>query len=243
MSRALALLLCLCARVGAAQEPIFVTPPVTMYQFGGVAGVDVERAGRTTAVSTEAAIGLLPPWTVSVHAVGIDDPGVAFQLARVHVGTRVRLVKVDRPREWLLLSAYGAVALPAGDAATQVAESHSVPDVLFGLSAARMARSGDSFGDVAVARVPTPAGSRTVGTFGLAWGWRPRPGGYGELEGQLFGEARVQYAEGGVAVLGLAPGFLVHSKNKVFKLGVLFPVWEREAEADPVVRAAVKVLF
>ena len=46
-----------------------------------------------------------------------------------------------------------------------------------------------------------------------------------------------------LAVLGLALGFLVHSKNKVFKLGVLFPVWEREAEADPVVRAAVRLLF
>lgn len=243
MSRALALLLCLCVRTGVAQEPIFVTPPVTMYQFGAVFGLDVERAGRTVAVTSEAALGLLPPWTVSLHAVGIDDPGASFELARLHAGTRVRLVKIDRPREWLLLSAYGAVALPAGDVARRVAESHGVPDALLGLSGARMARGGDSFVDVSVARVPTPTGRRTVGTFGLAWGWRPRPGGYGELEGQLFGEARMQYAERGVAVLGLAPGFLVHSKNKVFKLGVLFPVWEREAEADPVVRAAVKVLF
>ncbi len=44
-------------------------------------------------------------------------------------------------------------------------------------------------------------------------------------------------------MLGLAPGFLVHSKNTVFKLGVLFPVWERDGEADPVIRAAVKLLF
>jgi hypothetical protein len=243
MSRALGLLLCGCAGMGAAQEPIFVTPPVTMYQFGAVFGLDVEGGGGTLAVTSEAALGLLPPWTVSLHAVGIDDPGASFELARLHAGTRVRLVKIDRPREWVLLSVYSAVALPAGDEARRVAESHGVPDAVFGLSGARMARDGDSFVDVSVAHVPTPAGSRTVGTFGLAWGWRPRPGGYGELEGQLFGEARLQYADRGAAVLGLAPGFLVHSKNKVFKLGVLFPVWEREAEADPVIRAAVKLLY
>jgi hypothetical protein len=226
-----------------AQEPIFVTPPVTMYQFGGVFGVEVERTGRTVAVSSEGALGILPPWTVSLHGVGIEAPDAPFALARVHVGTRVRLVKVDRPREWLLLSVYGAAAIPAGDHAARVAESNGVPDLLGGVSAARMARSGDAFVDLSLASVPTPTGRRTAGTFGLAWGWRPRPGAYGDLEGQLFGEARLQYGEGGIVTVGVAPGILVHSKNKVLKVGVLVPVWERETDADPTVKAAVKFLF
>jgi hypothetical protein len=226
-----------------AQEPVFVTPPVTMYQFGGVVGVDIERTDRTAAIASEVAVGLHPSWTVSLHGVGIDAPGAPFEFARLHIGTRVRLVKVDRPREWLLLSVYGAAAIPAGDHAAGVAEAHGVPDALVGVSAARMARGGDAFVDLSLARVPTRAGRRTAGTFGLAWGWRPRPGGYGDLEAQLFGEARLQYGEGGAVTLGVAPGLLVHSKNKVFKVGVLVPVWERDADADPTAKAGVKVLF
>ncbi|MGH7701037.1 MAG: hypothetical protein ACREMJ_11045, partial [Gemmatimonadales bacterium] len=118
-----------------------------------------------------------------------------------------------------------------------------VPEAVLGLSATRMARGGDAFADLSVARVPTPLGNRVAGTLGLAAGWRPKPGGYGDLEGQVFGEARMQYAEGGAATLGLAPGLLVHSKNKVFKLGVLVPVWERETDTDPTVKAALKLLF
>ncbi|MGH7701062.1 MAG: hypothetical protein ACREMJ_11175, partial [Gemmatimonadales bacterium] len=86
---------------------------MTMYEFGGVVGVNVERQGRVTGVSSEVAFGVLSPWTVSLHAVGIDAPGGSPELARVHLGTRVRLLKRDRPREWLILSAYGAGALPA----------------------------------------------------------------------------------------------------------------------------------
>lgn len=238
-----ALLVCALPATVAAQEPIFVTPPVTMYQLGGVVGVDVERQGRVTAVSSEVAFGVLPPWTLSLHAVGVDAPGGSPEFARVHLGTRVRLLKRDRPRQWLILSAYGAAALPAGDAADAVARAHGVPDAVLGLSATRMARGGDAFADLSLARVPTPAGDRLAGALGLAAGWRPKPGGYGDLEAQLFGEARLRYGEGGVAALGLAPGVLVHSKNKVFKVGVLVPVWEREADADPTVKAAVKVLF
>ncbi len=226
-----------------AQEPIFVTPPVTMYQFGGVLGADIERTDRTLVMTSEAAFGLLPPWTISLHGVGIAAPDAPFELARLHVGTRVRLVKVDRPREWRLLSVYGAAAIPAGDHAARVAESHAVPQVVAGVSAARMARSGDAFLDLSLASVPTPVGKRAAGTVGLAWGWRPRPGGYGDLEMQLFGEARGQYSEGGVVALGLAPGLLLHSRNKVFKIGVLFPVWERETDAHATVKAAVKFLF
>jgi len=226
-----------------AQEPIFVTPPVTMYQFGGVFGLDIERTGRTVAMTSEAALGVLPPWTVSLQGVAIDAPDSPFELARLHVGTRIRLVKVDRPREWLLLSVYGAVALPAGDYAARIAESHGVPDLLIGVSGARMARGGDAFADLSLARVPTLTGNVLAGTFGLAGGWRPRPGGYGDLEGQLFGEARLHYAEGGVLTLGLAPGLLVHSKNKVFKLGVLVPVLRRDADADPTVKVGVKFLL
>ncbi len=226
-----------------AQEPIFVTPPVTMYQLGGVVGVDVERRRRVTTVTSEVALGVLPPWTLSLHAVGIDAPGGAPEFARVHVGTRVRLLKRDRPREWLILSTYGAVALPAGDAADAVAEAHGVHEAALGLSATRMARGGDAFADLSLARVPTPTGNRLAGAFGLAGGWRPRPGGYGDLEAQLFGEARLQYAEGGMLTLGLAPGLLVHSKNKVLKVGVLFPVVERQTDAEPTVKAALKLLF
>lgn len=73
--RLVALLSLLAAPLAArAQEPIFVTPPVTMYQFGGVVGVDVERHGRVTAVSSEVAFGMLPPWTLSLHAVGVEHP-------------------------------------------------------------------------------------------------------------------------------------------------------------------------
>jgi hypothetical protein len=226
-----------------AQEPIFVTPPVTMYQFGGVVGVDVERQGHVTAVSSEVALGVLPPWTLSLHAVGIDAPSGSPEFARAHLGTRVRLLKRDRPREWLILSAYGARALTAGEAADAVARAHGVPEAVLGLSATRMARGGDAFVDLSLASVPTPAGNRLAGAFGLARGWRPRPGDYGDVEAQLFGEALLRYAEGGVLTLGLAPGLLVHSKNKVFKVGVLLPVWERDADIDPTVKAAAKVLF
>ncbi len=243
MRAALAALTLLVVRTAAAQEPIFVTPPVTMYEFGGVVGVDAEGTNRALALSSEAAVGLLSSWTVSLHAVGVDGPGATLELARLHLGTRVRLVKVDRPREWLLLSVYGAAALPTGGDADRVAEAHGVPDALVGVSAARMARGGDAFVDLSLARVPTPAGTRTGGALGLAWGWRPRPGGYGDLEAQLFAEAVARYTEGGGAVLGLAPGLLVHSKNKVVKIGVLFPVWERDLNAEVTIKVAFKLLL
>lgn len=223
----------LAGRVGA-QEPIFVTPPVTMYQFGAVAGVDVESRRGAVAASSEAAFGVLAPWTVSLHAVGIDARGEPAQLARLHVGTRVRLVKVDRPREWLLLSVYGAAALPLGAEADAVAEAHQVPAAVVGVSATRMARGGDAFANLSLARIPTPAGTLTGGTLGLAVGWRPRPGRYGALETQLFAEALGNYVEGGSASVALAPGVLVHSRNVVVKAGVLLPVWTRRSGDDPV---------
>lgn len=241
----LASTLCLLALPPAAraQEPIFVTPPVTMYQFGAVAGVDVERRSGTVAFSSEAAFGVLAPWTVSLHAVGIDARGDAAELARLHVGTRVRLVKVDRPREWLLLSVYGAAALPLGAEADAVAEAYQVPATVVGVSATRMARGGDAFANVSLARIPTPAGTLTGGTLGLAAGWRPRPGRYGQLEGQLFAEALANYVEGGSASIGLAPGLLVHSRNVVVKAGVLVPIWTRESGDDPVLRVGAKLLY
>jgi len=234
--------ICLAGR-GAAQEPIFVTPPVTMYQFGAVGGVEVERRSGTVAVSSEAAFGVLAPWTVSLHAVGIDARGEPAQLARLHVGTRVRLVKVDRPREWLLLSVYGAAALPLGDKADAVAEAHSVPAAVVGVSATRMARRGDAFANLSLARIPTPTGTVTGGTLGLAAGWRPRPGRYGALEAQLFAEALGNYVEGGSASVGLAPGLLVHSRNVVVKAGILVPVWTRRSGDDLVLRFGAKLLY
>lgn len=227
----------------AAQEPIFVTPPVTMYQFGAVAGVDVERRSGTVAVSSEAAFGVLAPWTVSLHAVGIDARGERAELARLHVGTRVRLVKVDRPREWLLLSVYGAAALPLGEGADAVAETHGVPSAVVGVSATRMARAGDAFANLALTRIPTPAGTITGGSLGLAAGWRPRPGRYGALEAQLFAEALGNYVEGGSASVGLAPGLLVHSRNVVVKAGVLVPVWTRRSGDDPLLHIGAKLLY
>jgi hypothetical protein len=227
----------------AAQEPIFVTPPVTMYQFGAVAGVDLEHRGGTLALSSEAAFGVLPPWTVSLHVVGTDARGERAELARLHVGTRVRLMKRDRPRQWLLLSVYGAAALPVGDKAAAVAETHGVPDAVLGVSATRMARGGDAFANLSLAKIPTPAGPVAGGTLGLAAGWRPRPGRYGALEGQLFAEALGNYVEGGSASVGLAPGVLVHSRNVVVKAGVLVPVWTRRSGDDPVLHVGAKVLY
>lgn len=225
------------------QEPIFVTPPVTMYQLGAVVGVDVERRDRTTALATEVAFGVLSPWTVSLHGVGIDGPGAPAELARVHFGTRVRLLKVDRPGEWLLLSVYGAAALPLGDAADLVAEAHGVPDAVLGVSATRMARRGDAVINLSVVRIPTPGHVLTGGGLGLAAGWRPSPSRYGDLEAQLFGEAVGEYVEGGKASLGLAPGVLVHSRNAVLKLGVLFPAWTRRGDGDVVVKLGAKLLM
>jgi len=94
-----------------------------------------------------------------------------------------------------------------------------------------------------VARAPTPAGTRRGGALAFAWGWRPRPRGYGELEAQLFAEAVARYTAGGGAVLGLAPGLLVHSKNKVVKIGVLFPAWDRDLDAEVTVKVAFKLLL
>lgn len=242
----LAAALCLLAvpLTARAQEPVFVTPPVTLYQHGGVVGLDVERHGDVTAVSGEVAFGMLPPWTLSLRALTIDAPGGSPEFARMHLGARLRLLKRDRPREWLILSAYGAGALPAGHTADAVADAHGVPDALVGLSATRMARGGDAFVDLSLAQVPTPAGTAVAaGALGLAAGWRPKPGGYGDLEVQLFGEALLQYQEGGVAALGAAPGLLLHSRNKAIKLGLLVPLWERGRDAEPVVRAAAKLLF
>ena len=59
-----------------AQEPVFVTPPVTMYQAGGVVGLDVERHARTTLVSSEGAFGLLPSWTLALRSVAAEAPGI-----------------------------------------------------------------------------------------------------------------------------------------------------------------------
>lgn len=242
MRAALAALLLVPAAL-AGQEPIFVTPPVTMYQFGVVVGIDVQRQGRTVQVASEVAFGMLPPWTVSVHAVGIDAAGAAPEFARAHLGTRIRLLKVDRPREWILLSLYGAGALPAGDEADLVARRHGVPDAIVGLSATRMARGGDAFFDVSVMRTPTPSGTLTGGVLGLAAGWRPKPGGYGDLEAQLFAEARGQYLEGGSAVIGLASGVLLHSRNAVLKTGVLIPAWTRRTAKEATLRVGIKLLL
>lgn len=231
------------ARAAAAQEPIFVTPPVTMFQQGGLVGVEIERQGRTVVTSSEAAFGILPPWTVALHGVGVDARGAPLELARVHLGTRVRLIKVDRPREWILFSVYGAGALPLGDEAARVAEANGVPDLVVGLSAARMARRGDAFADLSWSRTPGPAGALSGAALGLALGWRPSPAGYGDLEAQLFAEARGRYQEGGVATIGLAPGILLHSRNVLLKLGVLFPAWTRRAGDEPVVRLAAKLLL
>lgn len=226
-----------------AQEPIFVTPPVTMFQQGGLVGVEIERQGGTVVTSSEAAFGILPPWTVALHGVGVDARGAPLELARLHLGTRVRLVKVDRPREWILFSVYGAGALPLGDEAARVARVHGVPDLVLGLSAARMARRGDAFADLSWSRTAGPAGTRSGAALGVAVGWRPAPGDYGKLEAQLFAEARGQYQEGGAAAIGLASGILVHSRNMLLKVGVLFPAWTRRTSDEPVVRLGAKLLL
>ncbi|MBI4419205.1 MAG: hypothetical protein HY560_00105 [Gemmatimonadetes bacterium] len=227
----------------AAQEPIFITPPVTMFQQGGLLGVELERRGSTVAVSSDAAFGITPSWTLALHAVGIDASGSSPELARVQLGTRLRLVKVDRPREWLLLSVYGAGSLPLGGDADRVAETNGVPREVVGVSAARMARSGDVFADVSLARTPAPAGSRTSGAAGVAVGWRPSPADYGTPELQLFGEIRGRYAEGGAAELGLAPGVVLHTRNALLKLGVLFPTWTRQSGKAPAIRIGAKLLL
>lgn len=229
--------------VGAAQEPVFVTPPVTMYQLGGLVGADVEARGGTVALSSELAFGVLAPWTVALHAVGIDARGAGAELARLHIGTRVRLFKLDRPRQWLIVSVYGAASVPLGDERDAVAETHGIPEATLGVSATRMARRGDAFVNLSLARIPTPAGDLTAGTFGLAAGWRPRPGRYGDLEAQLFAEALGRYVERGAVSIGLAPGLLVHSRNKVLKLGVLIPVATREEDREATVRVSLKLLL
>lgn len=94
-----------------------------------------------------------------------------------------------------------------------------MPNVVVGLSAARMARGGDLFADLSLARVPTPAGERLSGSLGLALGWRPAPQGYGGAEVQFFAETRARYAEGGVVVVGVAPGLLLHTRNALVKAG------------------------
>ncbi|MGH7545740.1 MAG: hypothetical protein ACREKI_06110 [Gemmatimonadota bacterium] len=245
MRRAPALLLCLClfAQVAAAQEPIFVTPPVTLYESGGVVGLDFESRGATRTMATEVAFGVRPPWTVSLHAVGVDAPGGPFEVARLHLGTRVRLLKVDRSREWVLLSAYGAGALPLGEGADRAAEDHGIPEAVLGLSFARMARRGDAFADLSVTRIQTPDRALTAAAVGLAIGWRPNPAGYGDLEAQLFAEARGQYLEGGSASIGVAPGVLLHSRKAVLKAGVLLPAWTRKASKDATLRMGIKLLL
>lgn len=220
-----------------------MTPPVTMYQLGGVVGVEVERQGGTVGVSSEVAFGVLPPWTLGLHTVAIQPGGAALELARVHLATRVRLVKRDRPREWILVSLYGAGALPAGHAAARVAETHGVPGALVGISAARMARRGDLFADLSVARASSPTGGVTIGALGVAVGWRPAPAAYGRAELQLFAEARAQYREAGGASVGIAPGVLVHSRNAVLKFGVLFPAWTRRTPNEPALRFGAKLLI
>lgn len=213
-----------------------------MYESGGVVGLDIESHGATRTVAAEVAFGVRSPWTASLHAVGVRASGGPFELARLHLGTRVRLLKVDRPREWVLLSAYGAGALPVGDQADRVAQDHAIPEAVLGLSAARMARHGDAFADLSIMRIRTPDRALTAAALGLALGWRPKPAGYGELEAQFFAEARGQYLEGGVAAIGLAPGALVHSRNWTLKTGVLFPAWTRRAAKEATLRVGVKLL-
>lgn len=224
------------------QEPIFTTPPVTMYQRGLVAGAAVEARRGGYAASAETAVGVWSRLTLGLGALGTEDASGPLQLARVHVGGRLRLLKVDRPAQWVLLSVYGLSALPAGETVDRVAKSGAVPDVVVGVSAARMARRGDLFADVSIARTPTPSGARLSGNAGLAAGWRPAPQAYGRAEVQLFAEARARYAEGGSAVLGLAPGVLVHTHSALVKLGVLFPAWERDVSEKPTILVAVKLL-
>jgi hypothetical protein len=240
---ALAVLALVLPGMAAAQEPIFVTPPVTMYQFGGLVGADLEAREGGTALSTEVAFGALSPWTVSLHAVGVDGRDTGAQLARLHLGTRVRLLKRDRPREWLIVSVYGAAAVPLGDERDAVAEAHGVPSATLGASATRMARGGDAFVNLSVSRIPTPAGDLTSGTLGLAVGWRPRPGRYGDLEAQLFGEALGRYVERGAVSIGVAPGILVHARSQVLKLGVLIPVATRQESRDPTLKVSLKLFL
>lgn len=227
----------------AAQEPVFVTPPVTMYQQGGLFGLDVERQSGTLMVSSDASFGLLSPWTLALHAVGVAGDRTSGQLARLQLGTRIRLVNADRSREWILLSVYGAGAVPLGDAVDRRAEAYGVPSAVVGLSAARMARPGDLFADVGVLRVPTPAGTRTAGLAGLAVGWRPAPQPYGRPEVQFFGELRGSYAEGGRATVGVAPGVVVHTSRTLLKLGVLIPVWTRTLTDDATLHVGAKLLW
>jgi hypothetical protein len=223
-----------------AQEPIFVTPPVTMYQGGLLAGAQAERHGGVTTASVETAIGLLPAFTLAIGALGSDGTG-DLQLARVHLGARLRLVKVDRPAEWVLLSVYGLGALPLGGSPARASEALGVPDVVLGVSATRMARGGDVFADLSIARSPGP--SPTLSTSaGFAFGWRPAPQAYGRAELQLFAELKARYAEGGSAVAGVAPGVLVHTQRALVKLGVLFPMWERQAREKPRLLLALKLL-
>lgn len=245
MTRLPAVLVCLCgsARIAVAQEPIFVTPPVTLYESGGVVGLDLESRGAARTVATEVAFGVRAPWTVSLHAVAVDVSGEPFEIARVHLGTRVRLLKVDHPQEWVLLSVYGAGALPLGNEADEAAQDHGIPQAVFGFSAARMARRGDAFADLSVMRLETLDRTLTAAALGLALGWRPNPADYGELEAQLFAEARGQYVEGGSAAIGLAPGVVLHSRNWVLKTGVLVPAWTRRASKEATLRMGVKIVL
>lgn len=229
--------------IGSAQEPVFVTPPVTMFQQGGLAGVEVEQERGRVAAATEAAWGVVPSWTIAVRAVGAASQGASLELARVLLGTRVRLFKVDRANQWILLSAYGAGAAPAGEEAAQVARTHALPDAVLGLSFARMARRGDVFADLSVARAPTAGATVTSVAGGVAVGWRPSPAGYGDAEAQVFVEAVGRYADSGARTLGLAPGILLHTRRALGKVGVVFPVESRRSSDDPVVRAAMKLLF
>jgi hypothetical protein len=105
-----------------------------------------------------------------------------------------------------------------------------------------MARGGDAFADLAVTRIETPDRDLTAAKLSLALGWRPRPSAYGQLEAQLFAEALGQYVEGGSAAIGLAPGILLHSRNAVLKVGVLFPAWTRRASKQATLRLGAKLL-
>lgn len=227
----------------AAQEPVFVTPPVTMFREGGLVGMDLERRGGTTTLSADVAYGVLSPWTLALHAVTVDGQGTPPQLARAQLGARLRILKLDRPREWILLSAYGAGALPLGAETDRVAQTYGVARDMVGLSAARMARAGDGFADLALAWIPAPGGTRTAGIAGLALGWRPSPRPYAGAEGQLFAETRAQYLEGGAASVGVAPGILVHTKRVLVKLGVLIPLWTRQTAGEAVLRVGAKALL